>query len=81
MGSEIDKEFYIQIESVEDLIPRQELKLEDDVLICECFCVNVGDIRLFSTSPVELDQLRSRFSLGEGCKSCVKSFDSWKDKI
>ncbi len=77
----MDKDFLRLIENVDELIPQPTAKLEDDVLICECFCVNVGDIRALCTSTVDIDLLKDRLNLGGGCQSCLKSMDSWVNKI
>ena len=76
----MDENFLDLIENVEDLIPHDE-KLDDDVLICECFCVNVGDIRETCLTEVDLTALSEKFSMGQGCQSCIKNKDSWIDKV
>lgn len=57
----------------------------DDLLICECKCLSVGDIRealvTGKKNTVDLNYLRENLGLGSGCSSCLKSFDSWKSKI
>lgn len=77
----MDKEFLSLIENVDELIPQAREKLADDVLICECFCVNVGDIRSLCETTVDIDLLKDRLNLGGGCQTCLKSMDSWIDKI
>ena len=80
----MDKEFLRQIDQASELLTQvASEKLTDDVLICECFCVNVRDIReaCSGTGEVNLEVLRERFSLGEGCKSCVKAAPDWINKI
>ena len=77
----MDKEFLRLIENVEELIPESTEKLGDDVLICECFCVSVKDIKDLCADKVDLELLQSHFNLGQGCQSCMKSFDSWSKKI
>ncbi len=80
----MDKEFLRQIDQASELLTQvASEKLTDDVLICECFCVNVRDIReaCSGTAEVNLEVLRDRFSLGEGCKSCVKAAPDWINKI
>jgi NAD(P)H-nitrite reductase large subunit len=77
----MDKEFLRLIETVDELIPRPSEKLDDEVLICECFCVNVGDIRSLCSTEVDLDLLKDRLNLGGGCGSCLKNRDSWINKI
>jgi hypothetical protein len=77
----MDKEFLHQMENVDELIPHQLEKLDNETLICECFCVNVADIRQLCVSSVNLDLLQSQLSLGQGCNSCLKRKDSWIDKI
>lgn len=80
----MDKEFLRQIDQASELLTQvASEKLTDDVLICECFCVNVRDIReaCSGTGEVNLEVLREGFSLGEGCKSCVKAAPDWINKI
>ncbi len=80
----MDKEFLRQIDQASELLTQsQDQKLEDEVLICECFCVNVRDIReaCVEQGEVNLDLLRKRFSMGEGCQSCMKAAPEWVNKI
>ncbi len=80
----MDKEFLRQIDQASELLTQTgPEKLADDVLICECFCVNVRDIReaCKDTSEVDLGLLKRRFSMGEGCQSCMKSASEWMNKI
>lgn len=82
--NEMDKDFLRQIDDVEALLPDAEAeKLSDDVLICECFCVSVGDIRMAcaEAGTVDVDLLQQRFDLGKSCQSCLKRLDSWIHKI
>ncbi len=79
----IDKEFLSQIDQVPELVPSVPEKLADEILICECFCVSVGDIREACSNQghVDLETLKAQFSLGQGCQSCLKEFDSWSKQI
>ena len=77
----MDKDFLRLMENVDELISRPTDKLEDETLICECFCVNAGDIRNVCTSSVNLDQLSDRFNMGQGCQSCIKNKENWINKI
>lgn len=79
----IDKEFLSQIDRVDELLLSAPEKLADEVLICECFCVSVGDIReaCRAQGQVDLDTLQAQFSLGQGCQGCLKEFDSWSKQI
>ena len=80
----IDKEFLSQIDLVSELLPdNSAAKLDDDVLICECFCVSVRDIRdaCHSIQSVDFELLAKNLSLGQGCQSCLKAADTWKNKI
>jgi NAD(P)H-nitrite reductase large subunit len=80
----MDKEFLRQIDQSNELLTQTaSVILVDDVLICECFCVSVRDIRdvCSGAGEVDLPALRDRFSLGEGCKSCVKAASDWIDKV
>lgn len=77
----MDKEFLRLIDTVDELIPRPIEKLEDEVLICECFCVSVADIRELCGTHVDLDLLKDQLNLGSGCQSCLKKKDDWINKI
>lgn len=61
---------------------KEEL-ISDDTLICECMCVSAGDIRIeFKNSQiVDLEVLKNKLCVGQGCSSCIKSFEQWKNKI
>lgn len=76
----MDKEFLGLIENAEELITHSE-KLDDETLICECFCVNASDIRNLCVREVDLEQLKVHFNLGQGCQSCLKSKSTWLNKI
>jgi len=80
--TDMDKEFLSQIDQIDDLITSTET-LEDEVLICECFCVNVADIRdtCHKQQIVDVKTLQDTFSLGLGCQGCLKRIDSWVNKI
>ena len=64
---------------------RNQKLLADEVLICECKCVSVGEIRealnTGNIKTVDLDYLKKRLGLGSGCSSCLKNFESWKSGI
>jgi NAD(P)H-nitrite reductase large subunit len=80
----MDKEFLRQIDQADEFLTQiGPEKLADDVLICECFCVSVRDIReaCSEKSEVDLELLRRRFSMGEGCQSCVRAAPEWVNKI
>lgn len=77
----MDKEFLRLIDTVDELIPRPIEKLDDDVLICECFCVSVADIKEVCGDRMDLDLVMDRLNLGSGCQSCLKRKDDWLDKI
>lgn len=77
----MDKEFLRLIDNVDELLPAPTEKLEDDCLICECFCVSAKDIRDLCQNEIDLDLLRDHFNMGQGCQSCIRSIDSWKNKI
>ena len=79
--AEIDEEFLRQIDQVEDLLPTTLDKLDDDTLICECFCVSVRDIRLLCETKVDLQLLQEDLHLGQGCTTCLKNIDSWIHRI
>jgi NAD(P)H-nitrite reductase large subunit len=77
----MDKEFLSQIDQLQDLIP--EDLLQDEVLICECFCVSVADIRSACGNEkiVDVAKLESKFGLGTGCQSCLKRTGTWIHNI
>ncbi len=80
----MDKEFLRQIDGAQELLAPSTLeKLEDEVLICECFCVSVGDIRETCSSIQKLDLklVQDNLSLGYGCQSCLKQIEFWGNKI
>ncbi len=80
----MDRDFLRQIDALGELIPSQvSEKLEDDILICECHCVSVRDIRMAceAGSKVDLDILQNQLHLGTGCESCLKQLGSWVNKI
>lgn len=79
----MDKEFLSQIDRVEELLSSPTEKLIDEALICECFCVNAGDIRQScgKIQKVDLLTLRTNYNLGTGCQGCLKRIDDWVDKI
>ncbi len=78
----MDKEILSQIDRVDELISSTE-KLDDEVLICECFFVNVGDIRevCHSLQAFDLKTVQDNFNLGHGCQSCLKQIDTWAFNI
>jgi NAD(P)H-nitrite reductase large subunit len=78
----MDKEFLSQIDRVDELTSSTEL-LTDETLICECFCVNVGDIReaCHLLGAFDLKTVQGEFNLGHGCKGCLKQIDSWVNKL
>ena len=77
----MDKDILRLMETVDELIPRPTDKLDDDTLICECFCVSAGDIREVCSGYVDLDLLKARFNFGGGCQTCLKNKDSWINRI
>jgi bacterioferritin-associated ferredoxin len=79
----MDREFLGLIDRVDELLATPTEKLEDDVLICECFCVSAGDIRRIMGDDQYLDlaRLQKDLSLGQGCQGCLKSAENWFKKI
>ena len=80
--TKMDKDFLNQIDRLDELVSSTE-KLDDDVLICECFCVNVADIKdvCQKSQAFDLKTVQENFNLGHGCQGCLKSIDSWVNKI
>jgi NAD(P)H-nitrite reductase large subunit len=78
----MDKDFLNQIDRVDELVSITE-KLEDETLICECFCVNVGDIKevCHSLKAFDLKTVQDNFHLGLGCQGCLKRIDTWVNNI
>ncbi len=80
----MDKEFLKQIDRVKELYSETTIeKLDDEVLICECFCVNARDIReaCDHLKKVDLALLQETLNFGHGCQSCLKNSEIWKDNI
>lgn len=79
----MEEEFLSLIDRVEDLYSQPVEKLKNEVLICECFCVDAGDIRdaCGTIQKVDLETLQRDFNLGNGCQGCLKRINSWVDKI
>ena len=79
-----DKDFLSQIDRVQDLLgDKPKELLEDDVLICECFCVSVGDIREVcdETKLVDIEKLQQQFHFSQGCGTCMRRKNEWFDLI
>jgi NAD(P)H-nitrite reductase large subunit len=79
-----EKELLSHIDQVGELLSQlPAAQLGDDVLICECFCVSVRDIREACQykQRVDLELLAKNLSLGHGCQSCLQSADSWQNLI
>ena len=55
--------------------------LDGEVLICECFCVSVDDIRNTCPDKLDLDTLADRFGMGSGCKTCIKDLPKWRSLV
>ena len=75
-------EFLEDIDNLTEFIDQSSnKKLDDETIICECFCVNVADIKALSLETIDFKILRDTFGLGTGCTSCIKNMDSWREKI
>jgi bacterioferritin-associated ferredoxin len=80
----MDEEIFNQIDNLGELLgPSVKEKLDADVLICECFCVNVQDIRdaCSDIGMVDFSLLRNTYGLGSGCQGCLKKASYWSSKI
>ncbi len=80
----MDKDFLNQIDRVAELLDDgPKALLNDDVLICECFCVSVSDIREVcgETKLVDIEKLQQRFQFSQGCGTCVRRKNEWFDLI
>lgn len=80
----MDKDFLHNIDNLAHIVSWQDQELlADEILICECNCINVGTIRKTLTGKEELNPkvLKEKLNLGSGCNSCIKSLDSWMDKV
>jgi NAD(P)H-nitrite reductase large subunit len=79
-----DKDFLSQIDRVDELLGEMpKALLDDDVLICECFCVSVGDIREVcgETKLVDIEKLQQQFHFSQGCGTCIQRKNEWFDLI
>ena len=78
----MDKDLLSLIDGLDDLVGTAQL-LSDESLICECFCVNVADIRESCRfqGVFDLKIVQDQFSLGNGCQGCLKEIDTWVNKI
>ncbi len=76
METELDKEWREAQEALREL---NAPSLSEEALICECYCVSVGDIReAFKDSrKVDVSLLTSRFGLGTGCGKCLRESENW----
>jgi hypothetical protein len=77
----MDKEILCLMDDVDELIFRPPDKLDDGFLICECFCVSVGDIRDLCQTATDLTLIQQKLNLGQGCQLCLKSKDDWMNNI
>ena len=68
---------------VEALLEGLRPALDDETLICECYCVSLLDIReaCAKTRLVDVEMLQRRFGLGTGCGQCVKDLAVWHDRV
>ncbi len=76
----MNKELLHEIDNITEILPEPAKKLAGDVLICECFCVSVNDIRQ-ACKVFDLQIVQDDLQLGHGCQSCLRGIDSWVDKI
>jgi NAD(P)H-nitrite reductase large subunit len=78
----MNKDILSQIDQINELLPESE-KLDDEILICECFCVEVRDIRetCAPDQNVSIEMLQKKFNLGGGCQDCLKKMNTWIYKI
>jgi NAD(P)H-nitrite reductase large subunit len=81
----MNKEFFQQIDQVNELISDHlySEKLDDETLICECFCINVADIRraCAGQQAVNLELLSTDFNLGKSCRSCLDKKSYWISRV
>jgi hypothetical protein len=68
-------------EAIDALQDRTHPALDGEVLICECFCVSVNDIRNTCPDDLDLDLLAQRFGFGTGCMTCLKDLPKWKSLV
>lgn len=68
-------------EALNDLQDYCRPALDGEVLICECFCVSVDDIRNTCSQGLDLDLLAKRFGMGSGCKTCLKELSKWQSLV
>ncbi len=55
--------------------------LDGEVVICECFCVSVNDIRSICKNGLDLNLLAEHFGMGTGCKTCLKDSPKWQSLV
>ncbi len=70
-------------EATEALNEVDHPSLANDVLVCECFCVSLGDILDFvrETGEADVAELQRRFHLGTGCGGCLRRRDEWEPAL
>ena len=68
-------------EALEALQGFKQPSLDGEVLICECFCVSVNDIRNACPKGLDLELLSERFGLGTGCKTCLRDLPNWQSLV
>ena len=80
-----EEEFLNAIDNLHELIPSGSEKLADDVLICECFCVSVREIKEClienHSNVADLKSLSKQLKMGTSCGACIKNSASWIEKI
>lgn len=62
---------------------QQYFQISDDVLICECFCVDVKDIKesFNKLNDFDINILVKKFGFSTGCTSCLKGLDKKLEHI
>lgn len=76
MNSDLDKDIR---EAQEALADWPMKPLDEDSVICECFCVSVSDIKETCPGSLDLVLLRQTFGFGNGCGTCIKDLEKWKN--
>ncbi len=57
---------------------KAKVTILEDVLICECYCVSVSDIkRVCPEGSLDLEKVQLELNLGLGCQSCLNNRAQW----
>lgn len=79
----MDEEFLNHIDEFHKSQLKAESLLKDNYLICECNCINVGNIRDFfnEESQFSIEKMKDSLNAGSGCGQCLANKEDWFKKI